>query len=1065
MRIWLSLLLLLAAVQVSAYSSEDQDRNHPEEAWFSAETPHFRFHYRQGLREVAQACAARAEAVYPELVDFYGTTPGRIDFVVQDEDYSNGWAIASLATMSIWSSDLGFAFRGTHDWIRDVVAHEFSHIASIQASSKVRSWLSELQVGFGDASNGRISAGGWGLWSLNPYSMALAEGTAQWSSARMGGDRWDTHRQMIERSAALADSLRPWERMSVFSGTGVDFERVVYNQGFSMMRYVEATRGAETIPKWWHSLGSPLPQEWGAAWKHIEGTSGDSLWREWKSAVTAHAQAERDSARPLLEGRRLVGDAYNTGHPRWLSKDTLLFSSNPGADEGNNLWGYDFRDTAKDSSHRRWMVATAIRGRFSLDTAARRVYYVSGRKSDAQDRHVLDAWMAPLSHKDGQLKAPATKEHRQITRTWHASLAELSPSRDTLAVVVRDTRRFRVELVTADGLELPLGNGRQVFPAGDTGVLGTVFGVRWSPDGRSFAVDWFDGKIRRCDLIGRDGSRRRLGDSLSEWRDAAFAPDGKSLYLSSDRTGIYNIYRQDLSNDSLAQLTSVVGGAFEPEASPDGTRLAFAGYDASGFGLWLLDSLRPLSLRPARRPDSLPPPPQEQSYEFEGREMPYSAVPDRFLLTPLAYFQKSASFLYPEGESHWSAMGGARVQLLDPVRRNMAYGMLLLDLTRGIGFIGPGQPNFVNPRQEKMILAGWENRSFPPTLTLQGLYQDMHGEDTLTTLGDRDTLHSRQDFTLHLMQVSAGARYSLTENQKLHADLSWTRYDYDMYQVPLRYTGYQSVSPTLFWTYYDRTDAPMGVDDDPRGLMLRAQWSTDFADVMRTGSSSEVFEQDANGAITAKSSAWKVQRVAAQARLAFGNPLYPDQTLELQGDAASVASWSGPSDSTRLNDFFYESFSLPGYPSLRTRDTRLFQGTHAVWGAIATRLPLWEIDRGLGIWYGDRLLVNGALRAGAAWSKPLWKPESDSMGVSLDWGLSLSGRIHASYPLCLSVNFARALRTVAGIHQEELRLPWKSLPTGAQRLTFGVNLGFDEWSIVDQPLRHAGFLPGATTIR
>ena len=101
-----------------SYSDDEQDRNHPEVRWVTSETAHFRFHYERRLRSVAEACAQRAEAVYPEVTELLGhTPPGKVDFLVFDEDYSNGWAIASLNTMAIWSADLGFEFRGTKDWI------------------------------------------------------------------------------------------------------------------------------------------------------------------------------------------------------------------------------------------------------------------------------------------------------------------------------------------------------------------------------------------------------------------------------------------------------------------------------------------------------------------------------------------------------------------------------------------------------------------------------------------------------------------------------------------------------------------------------------------------------------------------------------------------------------------------------------------------------------------------------------------------------------------------------------------------------------------------------------
>src|SRR5262249_40591840 len=55
----------------------------------------------------------------------------------------------------------------------------------------------------------------------------------------------------------------------------------------------------------------------------------------------------------------------------------------------------------------------------------------------------------------------------------------------------------------------------------------------------------------------------------------AWSRDGHYLFFDSDRTGISNIYAYDIRERTTWQVTNVVGGAFRPAPSPDGTRLAF----------------------------------------------------------------------------------------------------------------------------------------------------------------------------------------------------------------------------------------------------------------------------------------------------------------------------------------------------------------------------------------------------------------------------------------------------------------------------------------------------------
>jgi hypothetical protein len=69
----------------------------------------------------------------------------------------------------------------------------------------------------------------------------------------------------------------------------------------------------------------------------------------------------------------------------------------------------------------------------------------------------------------------------------------------------------------------------------------------------------------------------------------AWSADGNTLYFDSDRTGIANIFAYDLADRSTWQVTNVVGGAFAPRISPDGSRIAFENaVPAGGYDLYEL---------------------------------------------------------------------------------------------------------------------------------------------------------------------------------------------------------------------------------------------------------------------------------------------------------------------------------------------------------------------------------------------------------------------------------------------------------------------------------------------
>ena len=60
---------------------------------------------------------------------------------------------------------------------------------------------------------------------------------------------------------------------------------------------------------------------------------------------------------------------------------------------------------------------------------------------------------------------------------------------------------------------------------------------------------------------------------------------GRTLYFSSDRTGIYNIFAIDLEEETLYQVTNVLTGAFTPSIHPTNNTMLFTVYHNWGYGI------------------------------------------------------------------------------------------------------------------------------------------------------------------------------------------------------------------------------------------------------------------------------------------------------------------------------------------------------------------------------------------------------------------------------------------------------------------------------------------------
>jgi hypothetical protein len=111
---------------------------------------------------------------------------------------------------------------------------------------------------------------------------------------------------------------------------------------------------------------------------------------------------------------------------------------------------------------------------------------------------------------------------------------------------------------------------------------------RWSPDGsRVAAVRQARGRseIVVLDTVGKVidtfGATSAINSSPS------WSPDGRRIYFSSERTGSPQIYVADVTNfaPTVARVTDVATGLFNPELSPDQTHLATLLFKADGFHL------------------------------------------------------------------------------------------------------------------------------------------------------------------------------------------------------------------------------------------------------------------------------------------------------------------------------------------------------------------------------------------------------------------------------------------------------------------------------------------------
>jgi len=75
---------------------------------------------------------------------------------------------------------------------------------------------------------------------------------------------------------------------------------------------------------------------------------------------------------------------------------------------------------------------------------------------------------------------------------------------------------------------------------------------------------------------------------------------GDDLYYSSNRTGIFNIYKRDINTEEDIQISNVIGGAFYPSVNANGD-VVYSNYTSTGYKIFLLTNQDQKQVNPEKQ--------------------------------------------------------------------------------------------------------------------------------------------------------------------------------------------------------------------------------------------------------------------------------------------------------------------------------------------------------------------------------------------------------------------------------------------------------------------------------
>lgn len=560
-------------------------------------TDHFQITFVPGTERTARRVAEVAEEMFPPMAAafHYYDDYAPIHILVRDDsDYGNGSASDYTNQVNIWASNVDWEIRGEHDWIRNVLTHEITHVMTLDKARK--KWpfrFALLQVSRFDA-NPDISFD-FPLYYLNTPKWWV-EGIAQMGPYALGWDTWDSHRDMVLRMAVLEDDLHSYGEMGTLSNrTGGYRAEMVYNQGFALLVYIADQYGRDKVDALQEHVGF-LSFE--VAIQRVLGISAQQLYSDWVRFLKEQYEQQVAEVRTggFFEGEELA--SLNGGvldyHPAY-------------SPDGKKLAYISSEDRDYRIPH--VVIADLATGqKKSLDRP------VDTRVSWTPDGDGVVFLRTEGGHNDLYVYSVSRDEEHRISAELRARDPQVSPDGQQVAFARLDDGDANLFVARRDGTGL-----RQLTNYEDGAQ---IYAPRWSPDGQWLLFSLFRGDDRDIAMMRADSpprpkdwglrDRHQVADSLqvfpdslaypaadtsgfrlvlaarADERDPWWLPDGSGFLFSSDRSGIFNLYRYDVASGAVTQLTNVVGGAFSPTVSADG-HVTYAGYHANDFDLYGFD--------------------------------------------------------------------------------------------------------------------------------------------------------------------------------------------------------------------------------------------------------------------------------------------------------------------------------------------------------------------------------------------------------------------------------------------------------------------------------------------
>jgi Tol biopolymer transport system component len=589
----LALFLLLAAWLSSGTSGASSRDQH----WRTIESDHFYVHFYQGSEAAAERAVMLLERAHRRLAAGLAHEPWLKTHVTltDNTDSANGVANTSpfpRITAYVTAPDSMSVLEGFDDWIDILLTHEYTHVVHLDTVHGLPRLVNGL-LGFGVAGK---------VWQPNVIQPRwFVEGLATYEESRLTSHGRHRHAQfdMMLRAPILEQGFIPIDRVS--SGANIfPHGTSVYLYGLHLVQYVADRYGHDKLMELSHIYAKQtLPYGINRAVEKVLGVTWEKLWEEFELDTVRRfqAQAREIRARGVREGRRITftvsgqASSNHVRHPFWAPDDEHIYyfeddgQTNPGIRRIRSTGGRIREGVGVGRQGMTLDVERVVElqdagsGSF-VGVSSDMVFEIYGVHDLRYSWTDLYLWRPPAGGAVDVRQNPGDLE--QLTFGARARDPHVSPDGRTVVFSRNDAAQARLAF-----LDL---NTREVTEVAPAERLQVVTAPRWSFDGKKVAFSaWREGGMRDIYIYERETGKtiRATADRFLD-SEPSWTPDGRWVLFSSDRDDVFNIYAYEVATGRVMQVTNVLGGAFEPVVSNDGSRLVYVGFARNGYDLWVM---------------------------------------------------------------------------------------------------------------------------------------------------------------------------------------------------------------------------------------------------------------------------------------------------------------------------------------------------------------------------------------------------------------------------------------------------------------------------------------------